>query len=211
MKKLLFTTAICLLSLASCSSNDRGSEPAPVNPSATVKTQDVKDVDGATVATDKFTLYSLRENKVIASTEQDTDKWDIGFNKTKIIINGGTARKGKGAATIVKGTSFDAIKTAPEDAAFKTDSGNSGDDLAIATGATKGWYNYSGPPRHLITPIAGNIIVIKTGDGKYAKIQITSYYKGAPATISDQAALNDSGYYNFKFALQTDGSKTFSK
>lgn len=211
MKKLLFTTAIGLLSLASCSSNDRGSEPAPVNPSATVKTQDVKDVDGATVATDKFTLYSLRENKVIASTEQDTDKWDIGFNKTKIIINGGTARKGKGAATIVKGTSFDGVKTAPEDAAFKTDSGNSGDGLAITTGATKGWYNYSGPPSHLITPIAGNIIVIKTGDGKYAKIQITSYYKGAPATISDQAALNDSGYYNFKFALQTDGSKTFSK
>ena len=70
----------------------------------------MKDVDGATVATDKFTLYSLRENKVIASTEQDTDKWDIGFNKTTIIINGGTARKGKGAATIVKGTSFDAIK-----------------------------------------------------------------------------------------------------
>ncbi|MCL1667643.1 HmuY family protein [Elizabethkingia ursingii] len=211
MKKLLFTTAIGLLSLASCSSNDRGSEPAPVNPSATVKTQDVKDVDGATVATGKFTLYSLRENKVIASTEQDTDKWDIGFSKTIIIINGGTARKGKGAATIVKGTSFDGVKTAPEDAAFKTDSGNSGDGLAITTGATKGWYNYSGPPSHLITPIAGNIIVIKTGDGKYAKIQITSYYKGAPATISDQAALNDSGYYNFKFALQTDGSKTFSK
>ncbi|WP_407484678.1 HmuY family protein [Elizabethkingia anophelis] len=110
----------------------------------------------------------------------------------------------------MKGTSFDAIKTAPEDAVFKTDSGNSGDDLAIATGTGKGWYSYD-PVKHLITPIAGNIIVIKTGDGKYAKIQITSYYKGAPATISDQAALNDSGYYTFKFALQTDGSKTFSK
>lgn len=207
MKKLLFTTAIGLLSLASCSSNDRGSEPAPVNPSATVKTQDVKDVDGATVATDKFTLYSLRENKVIASTEQDTDKWDIGFNKTTIIINGGTVRKGKGAATIVKGTSFDAIKTAPEDATFKTDSGNSGDGLAITTGTGKGWYSYD-PVNHLITPIAGNIIVIKTGDGKYAKVQITNYYKGAPA---NPAQTDASGYYNFKFALQTDGSKTFSK
>jgi uncharacterized protein YcfL len=61
MKKLLFTTAIGLLSLASCSSNDRGSEPVPVNPSATVKTQEVKDVN----ATDRanYTLYSLRENK----------------------------------------------------------------------------------------------------------------------------------------------------
>lgn len=82
--------------------------------------------------------------------------------------------------------------------------------MAITAGTGKGWYSYD-PIKHLITPIAGNIIVIKTGDGKYAKIQITNYYKGAPATISDQAALNDSGYYNFKFALQTDGSKTFSK
>ena len=50
------------------------------------------------LTTDKFTLYSLRENKVIASTEQDTDKWDIGFNKTKIIINGGKCKKRKRSA-----------------------------------------------------------------------------------------------------------------
>ncbi|OPC06910.1 hypothetical protein BAS09_17870 [Elizabethkingia ursingii] len=206
MKKLLFTTAIGLLSLASCSSNDRGSEPAPVNPSATVKTQDVKDVN----ATDRanYTLYSLRENKVIATTEQDTDKWDIGFSGTKIIINGGKIRKGKGAATIVKGSSFDGVKTAPEDTVFKTDNGTTNADFALEPLSDKGWYNYANTR---ITPIAGNIIVIKTGDGKYAKIQITSYYKGAPSTISDAAAANDSAYYNFKFALQTDGSKTFSK
>ncbi|MDE5494208.1 HmuY family protein [Elizabethkingia meningoseptica] len=210
MKKLFFSTVIGLLALASCSSNDRGSEPAPVNPSATVKTQDVKDVNAAIKETDKFTLYSLRENKVIPETDQNTDKWDIGFNKTTIIINGGSARKGKGAAAIVKGASFDGVKTAPEDASFRTDSGNSGEGLAITTGGGKGWYSYD-PVKHIISPIAGNIIVVKTGDGKYAKIQINSYYKGAPATVSDYAALNDSGYYNFKFALQTDGSKTFSK
>ncbi|HAY3553022.1 HmuY family protein [Elizabethkingia meningoseptica] len=206
MKKLFFSTVIGLLALASCSSNDRGSEPAPVNPSASVKTQEVKDVDATDRA--KYTLYSLRENKVIAATEQDTDKWDIGFSGTTIIINGGSVRKGKGAAAIIKGTSFDAVKTAPEDAMFKVDNGIKNPDLAIETGSTKGWYTYADTR---VTPIAGNIIVIKTGDSKYAKIQITSYYKGAPATISDAAAANDSAYYNFKFALQTDGSKTFSK
>ena len=68
----------------------------------------MKDVN----ATDRanYTLYSLRENKVIATTEQDTDKWDIGFSGTKIIINGGKIRKGKGAATIIKGSSFDGVK-----------------------------------------------------------------------------------------------------
>ncbi|WP_407499907.1 HmuY family protein [Elizabethkingia anophelis] len=207
MKKLLFTTAIGLLSLASCSSNDRGSEPTPVNPSATVKTQEVKDVN----ATDRanYTLYSLRENKVIATTEQDTDKWDIGFSGTKIIINGGKIRKGKGAATIIKGSSFDGVKTAPEDTVFKTDNGSTNADFALEPLSDKGWYNYNSTT-NIVTPIAGNIIVIKTGDGKYAKIQVTSYYKGAPATVSESDKAN-SGYYTIKFALQTDGSKTFSK
>ncbi|WP_336665042.1 HmuY family protein [Elizabethkingia meningoseptica] len=208
MKKLFFSTVIGLLALASCSSNDRGSEPAPVNPSATVKTQDVKDVDATDRA--KYTLYSLRENKVIAATEQDTDKWDIGFSGTKIIINGGKIRKGKGAAAIVKGASFDGVKTAPEDAAFKTDNGTVNTEFALEPQSDKSWYNYN-RDTNIVTPIAGNIIIVKTGDGKYAKIQITSYYKGAPANISTDAAMNDSGYYTFKFALQTDGSKTFSK
>lgn len=208
MKKLLFTTAIGLLSLASCSNNDRGSEPAPVNPSATVKTQDVKDVNG-NASTGSFTLYSLKDNKQIESTAIDTDKWDIGFNKTTIIVNGGTARKGKGSAALVKGT-FDEIKTAPADTSFKGD--NSNTDLAIATGGGNGWYSYSGNPFHIIAPIAGNIIIVRTGDGKnYAKIQINNYYKGAPAINLNQAAPADSGYYTFKFALQTDGSKIFSK
>ncbi|WP_087138038.1 HmuY family protein [Elizabethkingia meningoseptica] len=208
MKKLFFSTVIGLLALASCSSNDRGSEPAPVNPSASVKTQDVKDVDATDRA--KYTLYSLRENKVIAATEQDTDKWDIGFSGTKIIINGGKIRKGKGAAAIVKGASFDGVKTAPEDAAFKTDNGTVNTEFALEPQSDKSWYNYN-RDTNIVTPIAGNIIIVKTGDGKYAKIQITSYYKGAPANISTDTAMNDSGYYTFKFALQTDGSKTFSK
>ncbi|AQX04285.1 hypothetical protein ATB99_03450 [Elizabethkingia meningoseptica] len=207
MKKLFFSTVIGLLALASCSSNDRGSEPAPVNPSASVKTQEVKDVQ-VTKEKDKFTLYSLRENKMIDVTEQDTDKWDIGFSGTKIIINGGKIRKGKGAAAIVKGASFDGVKVAPEDGAFKTDNGTANEDLALEPLSSKSWYNYSGEPNHLITPIAGNIIVIKTGDGKYAKIQITSYYKGSP---ENPTITSPSGYYTFKFALQTDGSKTFSK
>ncbi|WP_407484407.1 HmuY family protein [Elizabethkingia meningoseptica] len=208
MKKLFFSTVIGLLALASCSSNDRGSEPAPVNPSASVKTQEVKDVDATDRA--KYTLYSLRENKVIAATEQDTDKWDIGFSGTKVIINGGKIRKGKGAAAIVKGASFDGVKTAPEDAAFKTDNGTVNTEFALEPQSDKSWYNYN-RDTNIVTPIAGNIIIVKTGDGKYAKIQITSYYKGAPAAISPDAAKNDSGYYTFKFALQTDGSKIFSK
>ncbi|MDV2448086.1 hypothetical protein CMU93_11305 [Elizabethkingia anophelis] len=208
MKKLLFTTAIGLLSLASCSSNDRGSEPVPVDPSATVKTQDVKDVN-ANLSAGTFALYSLKDNKQIESTAIGTDKWDIGFNGTTIIVNGGSARKGKGGAALMKGT-FDEIKTAPDDTTFKVDNGDKNPDLAIETGGGKGWYSYNGVT-NVVSPIAGVIIVVRTAEGKYAKVQIKSYYKGAPANVSAEDAATNFRYYNFKFALQTDGSKTFSK
>ncbi|NAW52280.1 hypothetical protein GNY06_13135 [Elizabethkingia argentiflava] len=207
MKTIFITTAtaIMLFCLASCSSDDRdsGLVTEKGQASTSIKVQEVKDVNATDQA--KFTLYSLRENKVIKAEDKNTDKWDIGFSTTKIIINGGKIRKGKGAATIVKG-SFEDIKSAPDDKTFKVD--NAENDLAITTGSGNGWYTYN-MTKHTIHPIPGNIIVIKTGDGKYAKIQIMSYYKGAPANIPDES--KDSGYYTFKFALQTNGSNIFSK
>ena len=50
---------------------------------------------------------------------------------------------------------------------------------AIPTGSDNGWYNYD-PQTYLITPIAGRTLVFKTHNGRYAKMEIQSYYKDAP-------------------------------
>ena len=49
----------------------------------------------------------------------------------------------------------------------------------------------------MITPIPGKILVVRTRDGKYAKIEILSYYKGAPANPNPMT--DASRYYTFRF------------
>ncbi|QCX53080.1 HmuY family protein [Elizabethkingia sp. JS20170427COW] len=204
MKKLFLLTTVGILA-ASCSSSDDRDAAEITNPSASVATHDVQSFN-ANAKTNTFTLYNLRDNKEVDSTQINTDKWDIGFNKTTIIINGGSARKGKGGAAIVKGA-FDEVTKVADNTEFKVDNGNTNPNLAITTGSGKGWYTYN-MDTHAILPTAGNIILVKTADGKYAKVQIKSYYQGAPTT---PAMTDVSGYYTFKYALQTDGSTVFSK
>ena len=70
------------------------------------------------------------------------------------------------------------------------------------------WYTYTGPPNHLILPTAGKILVIKTRDGKYAKVEILSYYKDAPAEITPEIAANDSRHYTFNYVFQPNEGET---
>jgi hypothetical protein len=80
-----------------------------------------------------------------------------------------------------------------------------------------GWYTYTGTtatPNHAILPIAGKILVIKTADNKYVKLEIISYYKGNPdtttATFADLATRPASRYYTFRFIYQPDGTTNFA-
>ena len=56
---------------------------------------------------------------------------------------------------------------------------DSSSGYAVPSGAGNGWYTYQGPPVNLITPTPGKILVFRTNDGKYAKMEILSYYKDA--------------------------------
>jgi len=94
---------------------------------------------------------------------------------------------------------LDAVTTIPDISSFAQDATNT---YAIPTGSGNGWYNYNST-NNLITPIAGKVFVVKTHDGKYAKMEIISYYKDAPAT-PDATAL--SRYYTFRYVYQPNGT-----
>lgn len=141
------------------------------------------------------------------TTTSDTD-WDIAFRGTSIIINGGVSygatdepeRNGEGAAYLATGTlaSVESV-----DVSFLEQDSVNGYVLSD-------WYIYSGPPNHIIAPIAGKILVIKTRDGKYAKIEILSYYKDAPEVVTLEIATNDARYFTFNYVYQpNDGELTF--
>ena len=77
--------------------------------------------------------------------------------------------------------------------------------LAIPTGSDNGWYNYN-PATFTITPLAGKILVFRTRDNRYAKVEILSYYQDAP---SNPDPFTDEGrYYTFNYVYQPNENVT---
>ncbi len=63
------------------------------------------------------------------------------------------------------------------------------------------------PATHLLSPVAGRVIVVKTNDGKYAKVELISYYKDAP--MVPNPLQDESGYLTFNYIYQGDGTSQF--
>ena len=83
---------------------------------------------------------------------------------------------------------------------------DSSEGYAIASGSGNGWYTYTGPPTYLISPTPGKILVFRTRDGKYAKMEILSYYLGAPE--NPDAFSDPSRYYTFNYVYQPNEGVT---
>ena len=165
--------------------------------------------DGRPQSAGTTTYYSLIDNKIIASTDAASTKWDIAFSSTKILVNSGTSGPGLGGAFVFKGL-FDDLKTIPTDSSFTTDNATAA-SYAIPLGSGKAWYTYDGLTT-LVSPIAGRVLVIRTANGKFAKIEILNYYKGGitpAATASDSEKSSKQRYYTFRYAYQANGSKVF--
>lgn len=166
-------------------------------------------LDGRPQSAGTTTYYSLVDNKIIASSDAASTKWDIAFSSTKITVNCGTSGPGIGGAFVFKGL-FDDLKTIPVDSTFATDNSNAA-SFAIPLGSGRAWYTYDGLTT-LVSPIAGRVLVIRTATGKFVKIEIISYYKGG-VTLPASASVNDKlfkqRYYTFRYAYQPNGSKTF--
>lgn len=214
MKKGLQSIAVLMIfaaSLVACSK----SSTTVVLPITAVTVKDIPadtvvglSAQGMPITNGIYTFYSLERNTIVPNTDSASTKWDIAFMATRIITNGGTSGSGLGGAFVYTGL-FDDLKTIPTDSVFKTD--NAPTSYAITTGSGNGWYTYD-QLTSLITPLAGRVLVIKTASGKYAKMEITCYYKGGvtlSASATDMEKLTKQRYYTFRYAYQPNGTKTF--
>ena len=192
--------------LASCS-KDNASQVVPVETKTFKNLAAAPTVNATTgqpqAPASKFTFFSLRTGEIVANTDSTTDKWDLGFRGTTIIVNGGAIRTGKGGVFLFTGL-FDELKEVPMSAVFAVDESTT--KLAITPASGQGWYNYNAAA-NVISPIPGRVLVVRTGDGKFAKVEILSYYKDAPATI-DQNSVGR--YYTLRYLVQPDGSTKLS-
>ena len=213
LRKIAMGLGLCI-ALVACSKEEE-TIVVPVS----VSTRTVNDLaadtvtglgaDGRPQSAGTTTYYSLVDNKIIASTDAASTKWDIAFSSTKILVNSGTSGPGLGGAFVFKGL-FDDLKTIPTDSSFATDNSNAA-SYAIPLGSGKAWYTYDGLTT-FVRPIAGRVLVIRTANVKYAKIEILNYYKGG-VTLASTASVNDKlfkqRYYTFRYTYQANGSKVF--
>lgn len=147
--------------------------------------------------TNRFTFFRFSDSSLVAVSDSATTKWDIGFRAQDIIVNAGSSGPGNAAAFIYTGL-FDELKEIPADSTFRQDqSGN------LAIGRT--WYNYDRVAMILV-PKPGKILVIRTADNKFVKMEILSYYKDAPVSpkLTDPAR-----YYTFRYVHQANGTLKF--
>ena len=123
------------------------------------------------VLTGKYEKFSFSEGDTVSH-----DNWDVAFRGTTIIVNGGDSyninqpeRIGNAAVYIATGVMLD-IRTV--DLSKLEQDNKSGpaivDDLGISG---DGWASYD-MSTHIISPIAGRILVFRTHDDKYAKMEI---------------------------------------
>ncbi len=162
---------------------------------------------GQPVGANKFTFFSIENGRLVPSSDSATTNWDVAFKGTTILTNAGTSGPGAGGAFVQIGT-FDALTTISADSTFRTDAAPV---YAITTGSGKGWYNYDGA-NNLITPLPGRVLVIRTASGKYAKLEITNYYKKGvtpSAGASEDEKLHNQRYYGFRYTFQANGTKNF--
>lgn len=194
-----FILFLAVLLFASCSKENNSTQPQPTS----LRTQVIYDLPADTGKKGLFTLFRFSDSTIVSNSDSNSTKWDIGFAGTTIITNSGVRGPGQGGAIVLSDVDFISVKEAPE-TGYKIE--NSLTNLAIPTGSGNGWYNYN-PQTHVVSPIPGRVLIIRTADGKYVKMQIISYWKGNPQPIDPFT--HKERYYTFRYVYQPNGSRKF--
>jgi len=151
-----------------------------------------------------FTKFNFATGEITT----DDNSWDVAFRATTILVNGGNlvgfadepARTGQAAGYVATGTLDDITNV--NTSLLKQDAQG---ETAIPTGSGNGWYIYD-HATYTVSPIPGRVLVFKTHDGKYVKMEILSYYKDAP---QNPDPMNDeSKYYTFRYVYQPEAGQT---
>ena len=165
----------------------------------------VQDLPADPERTGAFTYFSLRDNAFVNADNAKTDQWDLAFKSTSILTNSGVSGPGQGGGMALTGVDFDGLSKLPN-------SGWQTDANGLPALAQVEWYTYTGAegnPPHAILITPGVVLAVRTADGRYAKVQIMSYYKGG-APVPTGAEGESARFYTFRYVFQPDGSLRFN-
>ncbi|HUF91788.1 MAG TPA: HmuY family protein [Candidatus Limnocylindria bacterium] len=131
--------------------------------------------------------FSFRLGSVIESA--GTGDWDLAFRRYQILANGGPQYAGRGGIVDLGPVPFDEVHAVPEAGYQVTERDPDPRNAAIAS-----WYRY-GFFSHVLSP-KPHVWAVRTADGRYAKIELLSYY----------CARGEPGCVTFRYVYQGDGS-----
>ena len=142
--------------------------------------------------------FDFSRGSVVTVDNPKTGEWDLSIRRHVIRTNGGaTNPNGQAALLALEGQEFSAVSRVPDEAAFVSDVRDK-KRLHPYNAVVDKWYKYSYTTNVLLPkPI---VYLVRTQDGKYAKMRIVSYYcKG-----------NISGCVTIEYVYQGDGSRQFT-
>lgn len=162
-------------------------EPTPVRPEE-VGARLVGPVTYTVDATDetRWRFFDFSSGSVVE--RPGPLEWDLAVQRFNVIVNGGAGFEGRGGALDLGNVAFDAVMHLPsegyETTVVRRDSTH---------GTFRGWYDY-GFTTHLLTP-KPRVYAVRTADGRYAKVQILSYYCSGARP----------GCFTFRYVYQGEG------
>lgn len=151
---------------------------------------------------DNWVFFDFSRGSVVSDVSdfKDPKNWDLAFRRAKIASNGGgTNKNGLVEIARLNTTDFDSIESVPENANFMKDTKLSfGADPKNAI--LDKWYSYNFMDHRLKS--YRNVLIVKTAEGNYAKMQLLNYYcKKGEERIT--------GCYTIRYVYQGNGSKNF--
>lgn len=120
----------------------------------------------------------------------DAGGWDIAFRRFNVMTNGGRGFAGTAGVVDLGVVPFESVREAPATGYVTGDAGRDSTNAAIER-----WYDYGFTSHVLRTK--GHVYAIRTADGRYAKLQILSYY--CPGALP--------GCITFRYVYQGNGSR----
>ncbi len=157
----------------------------------------------ATSYTD-WVYYSFSEGAEVSVSDPKTStNWDIGLMRNHFSTNSGSSGNGAGGALDAGVVDFDSYLEAPE-TGFSVDDSIQAFDFTImsylsvaANAVLETWGELTDEQPPTLVP-SNKVFVVKTADGKYAKMIVQNYY-----------GTEGSGYITFKYVYQPDGTAKF--
>lgn len=128
---------------------------------------------------DRWQRFAFTRNALV-----DSGAWDLAFRRTHVVAGPGVGLRDLGRVP------FDSLGDLPAGGYLVV--AVAGDTSHPAIGK---WYEYN-YLTHLLRP-KGHVYAVRTADGRYAKLEILSYY----------CAVVGTGCVTFRYAIQGDGSR----